>query len=90
MWLSIFWGCSAVAFRFHLEFSRTKLGHDCVIVALTIGISLIFLGRMEGIQVGTVVAAVLLGPISQIWINLIYPRITPKRPISNMSVTEKE
>ena len=62
----------AVAFRFGLEFSRTKLGHDCVVVALTVGLSLLLLGRLEGIWVGTLLSALLLGPISRLWMNAIY------------------
>lgn len=62
----------AVAFRFGLEFSRTKLGHDCVVVALTVGLSLLLLGRLEGIQVGTLLSALLLGPISRLWMNAIH------------------
>ena len=62
----------AAAFRFGLEFSRTKLGHDCVVVTLTVGLSLLLLGRLEGIQVGTLLSALLLGPISRLWMNAIH------------------
>lgn len=68
----------AIAYRFHLDFGKTKLGHDCVIVLLTIVISLAVLGRVEGIQVGTVVAALCLGPLSKAAINLIEPWVKPR------------
>ena len=52
--------------------------HDCVIVALTAILSLLLLGRLEGIQVGTVIAALLLGPIARLWIAGIRRYILPE------------
>lgn len=72
----------AVAYRFRLEFGRTKLGHDCVVVALTVLLSLVFLGRLEGVQVGTLVSALLLGPISRVWLGLLRPVVSPAGPLS--------
>lgn len=77
----------ALSFRFRLEFGRAKMGHDCVIVALTAVISLALLGRLEGIQVGTVVAALLLGPISRMWIKSIRRFILPAPTLEAMPET---
>lgn len=74
----------ALSFRFQLEFGRAKMGHDCVIVALTAVLSLVLLRRLEGIQVGTVVAALLLGPISRMWIKGIRRFILPEPAIENV------
>lgn len=46
-------------------FSRTKIGFDGAMVLLTCGISLCFLGRIEGVREGTVLAVILIGACSK-------------------------
>ena len=44
-----------------LPFSHVKMGFDITLVVFAAGITLIFLGRLEGVREGTVLAAVLIG-----------------------------
>lgn len=53
----------ALTQTFNVEFGKTKIGTDSSLVAIGIVSSLFFLGTLEGIREGTVVAAVLVGYI---------------------------
>lgn len=53
----------ALTQTFGMEFGKTKIGTDCALVAIGIASALFFLGTLEGIREGTVVAAVLVGYI---------------------------
>ena len=53
----------ALTQTFGVEFGKTKIGTDSSLVAIGILSSLFFLGALEGIREGTVVAAVLVGYI---------------------------
>lgn len=52
-------------------FGRAKVWMDCICVLVTCGLSLVFLHRLVGIQIGTVIAALTLGRlvrlISSLW-----------------------
>lgn len=52
-----------IARRFRTEFGYTKLGFDITVVVLACVLSLIFLSGIRGVREGTVVAAVIVGPI---------------------------
>lgn len=65
----------AFVFRLRTDFGPTKLVHDCVLVAATVITSLIFLQRIEGIQIGTLIAAVSLGPLSKMCMGGVQPVI---------------
>lgn len=49
--------------RFHGEFGYIKLGFDVTLVALACLLSLIFMSGVYGVREGTVVAALIVGPI---------------------------
>lgn len=49
--------------RFHGEFGYIKLGFDVTLVALACLLSLIFMSGIYGVREGTVVAALIVGPI---------------------------
>lgn len=53
----------ALAQTFGVEFGKTKIGTDASLVAIGIVSALFFLGALEGIREGTVLAAVLVGYI---------------------------
>lgn len=53
------------------DFGLTKVCFDVSLVILACVLSLLFLGRIEGVREGTVAAALLVGPISHI----IYPHL---------------
>ncbi len=56
----------AIAKRWGMEFGRAKVLTDCCMVAATVVLSLAALGRVVGIQVGTVVTALALGNLARL------------------------
>lgn len=52
-----------IAHRFHGEFGFVKLGFDVTLVVIACVLSFIFMGEIRGVREGTVVAALLVGPI---------------------------
>jgi uncharacterized membrane protein YczE len=63
----------SISTKFKLEFGRAKVLFDCICVVLTCIISYAALRRIEGIQIGTVIAAVLLGHIARFVIRTFTP-----------------
>lgn len=53
----------AIARRFHKDFGYVKLGFDTTLVILACVMSFCFIGGLHGVREGTVVAALLVGPI---------------------------
>ena len=53
----------AIARRFHKDFGYVKLGFDTTLVVLACVMSFCFIGGLHGVREGTVVAALLVGPI---------------------------
>lgn len=53
----------ACAECFHVRFHNMKLLLDCLVVGLAVAISLLGLGRLEGVREGTVLAALLVGRV---------------------------
>lgn len=51
----------AIALRLKWNFGKAKVLNDCIFVSITVAASLLILGRLVGIQWGTVVAALCLG-----------------------------
>ena len=49
--------------RFHGEFGYIKLGFDVTLVAIACTLSLIFMSGIYGVREGTVIAALIVGPI---------------------------
>ena len=47
----------AIAKRFDIEFSKVKIGVDLGTAIVSGIISLIFLGRLEGVGIGTIISA---------------------------------
>ncbi|MCL2841788.1 MAG: DUF6198 family protein [Defluviitaleaceae bacterium] len=68
--------CQALEQRFErVKFHKAKMVMDCVIVVLSISISLIFLSELVGVREGTVISAILIGKIIPYIKKLIDPII---------------
>lgn len=52
-----------ISAKFGWQVSRVKLCYDCASCAIAAALSLILLGRLEAVGIGTVVCAVLYGPL---------------------------
>jgi uncharacterized membrane protein YczE len=63
----------SISAKFNLEFGKAKVLFDCICVVLTCIISYAALRRIEGIQMGTVIAALLLGHIARFVIHTFTP-----------------
>lgn len=61
----------AISRRWGMEFGRAKVLTDCCMVAATVVLSLAALGRVIGIQVGTVITALALGNLARLVIRWI-------------------
>lgn len=57
--------------KFKIEFGIVKLGLDLSFVVVSVVVSLLFSGAVEGIREGTVVAALITGP----FVRLVMPRL---------------
>jgi len=55
--------CLAIVDKTGKTFPKVKVAFDCVLVIIAISITLIFLGRLEGIREGTVIAAIFIGKL---------------------------
>ena len=67
------------------DFCKTKLVHDCILVLATVIFSRTLLRHIEGIQVGTLVSALTLGPMSRVGIGIVQPlvkRLSPKAELA--------
>lgn len=60
-----------IALRFRKDFGYVKLGFDSSLVLLSCAVSLIAMHRIDGVREGTVVAALIVGPIVH-WITPLY------------------
>jgi len=63
------------AYKSRTTFHRAKISWDCAVVVLSITISLIFLGELQGVREGTVIAALLVGKLMPIMRKIIVPVI---------------
>jgi len=63
------------AYKFQTAFHRAKIVWDCAIVALSITISLVFLGELQGVREGTVIAALAVGKLMPVMRKIIAPAI---------------
>lgn len=57
----------AIAFKTSIEFSKMKLYFDSSLVCLAAVISLIAFGSIQGIREGTVISALIIGPLIRIF-----------------------
>ena len=67
--------------RFRKDFGYMKLGFDWSLVAIAVALSLCFMGGLYGVREGTVIAALLVGPIVHFvspWYRFIDAWITDK------------
>lgn len=64
----------AISRRLRREFGYVKLGFDVTLVALACALSLIFMSRISGVREGTVIAALIVGPIVH-FISPLYRRL---------------
>ncbi len=55
--------CLALSSTFKWRFSRVKVAVDCTMVAVAVLASLLFLGHVDGVGVGTIICAVSTGYI---------------------------
>lgn len=63
----------AIAFKLGWNFGKAKVLNDCIFVFVTIIVSLVALGRLVGIQWGTVAAALCLGLLVKLVIRVGTP-----------------
>ena len=61
-----------IAMRFKKDFGYVKLGFDSTLVALSCLVSWIFMSGIYGVREGTVIAALIVGPI----VHFISPRLS--------------
>jgi uncharacterized membrane protein YczE len=66
-------GAITEALKGKVKFFVVKLTVDCINVVLAMILSMIFLGKLVGIREGTVITALLLGPI----VGLVQKLVTP-------------
>ena len=68
--------CGVVMSNFtKLDFGICKIMFDCSMVALALVISLIFLGRIEGVREGTLISAVMIGWFARYVGRFLGPRL---------------
>lgn len=67
---------TAIAKKFNKEFSTIKIIFDSTIVVLSIIVSLIFLGRLEGFKEGTIISVFLTGFFTKILFKTLGKRVT--------------
>ncbi|AOT69819.1 YczE/YyaS/YitT family protein [Geosporobacter ferrireducens] len=60
-----------IAYKLKKEFGTAKVINDCTMVTITVLISLLFLRRIEGVQIGTVLAAIFLGNIAKVYMKYL-------------------
>lgn len=88
----------AITRRFHGEFGYVKLGFDVTLLTIACLLSLVFLSDIQGVREGTVVSALLVGPIVHFvspayrifdhWINVpIKQAATPSAQHTNTIIT---
>lgn len=81
-------GAVTAALRGKAKFSTVKMSLDCGSVFIAFVLSLIFLGKVDGIREGTVITALLLGPIVGLTQKYITPSIRkvvfPKTTVGNV------
>lgn len=88
----------AITRRFHGEFGYVKLGFDITLLTIACILSLVFLSDIQGVREGTVVSALLVGPIVHFvspayrifdrWINApIKQADTPSAQYTNTIIT---
>lgn len=88
----------AITRRFHGEFGYVKLGFDVTLLTIACILSLVFLSDIQGVREGTVVSALLVGPIVHFvnpayrifdrWINApIKQADTPSAQYTNTIIT---
>lgn len=58
---------NVIARFLHRDFSTVKVCFDVTLVLVSCTLSLLFMHRIEGIREGTVVAALLVGPVTRLW-----------------------
>ena len=56
-----------VAGRFGWQIHRVKTVYDCASCLVAVGLSLLLLGRLEGVGIGTVVCALIYGLLIRLW-----------------------
>lgn len=80
----------AVAYVFQLDFGKVKLGNDVTMITLAVISSLFFFHTLHGVGVGTVLSAVIVGPLVSLFSKnipliphirrLSLPECSPERP----------
>jgi len=59
------------------SFHDVKVWMDCLMVALGCILSLVFLGRLDGIREGTILCALLVGRVMKQLQKILLPRLEP-------------
>ena len=60
------------------KYENVKIFFDILYIAVSAAICLIFIGKLEGVREGSIIAAVLVGSIIKLY-NKIFDRFTKKR-----------
>lgn len=79
-----------VASRMHRTLGTAKILIDCSSVVLSTIISLLFLGRLEGIQIGTAISALLTGNVVRIFMKSTAPLSRRLRACDEFSVARAD
>lgn len=66
----------ALGVALHKEFGETKLMFDCTMIAVTALTSLVFAHRIIGIGLGTVLSALFIGRMIQVYSRILNPYLT--------------
>ena len=61
----------AIAYRYHIDFPKVKIGVDVSAALLVFAVSLIFLGTVKGVGIGTLLAAFGVGSFIQLFEKLL-------------------
>lgn len=81
-----------IAMRFNKDFGYIKLGFDTTLVLLACSVSIIFMSGVYGVREGTVIAALIVGPMVH-WVNphlhFLDKWVFEPLPDSNVSNNEK-
>lgn len=59
--------------RFGKDFGNVKVGFDASLAILACALSLAFSGRIEGVREGTVIAAIIVGPMTRFFRRMLKP-----------------
>jgi len=63
----------AIAHKKQAAFHNVKIKVDCVVVSISVALSLVFLGGLHGVREGTIISAVFVGKLMPVMRKIIIP-----------------